>query len=230
MRTYPRAATSVQSRVPVVALQNSKNVLVRVCCFCLPWHRQRRQCGLAAHMQVEHRHIDVVEQLGVVLDRVARREEDDDLLLGVLAQEGEQQQEALVRLADDVALLERVVGRGRLVRVDVDVDRAGAERDAGEVSDLGGLRGREEHGLAVCEGQPSTMSDDRPEGKSRTILRISSSKPTSRIRSASSMMSVLRFEKTKPGVFCHLSTRVRRRGATADRGATAGPSIKRTWR
>jgi len=33
----PRAATSVQSRIPVGALQNSKNVFVRFCCFCLPW-------------------------------------------------------------------------------------------------------------------------------------------------------------------------------------------------
>ena len=33
----PRAATSVQSRIPVGALQNSKNVLVRFCCFCFPY-------------------------------------------------------------------------------------------------------------------------------------------------------------------------------------------------
>lgn len=32
----PRAATSVQRRIPVGALQNSKKVLVRFCCFCLP--------------------------------------------------------------------------------------------------------------------------------------------------------------------------------------------------
>lgn len=32
----PRAATSVQRRIPEEALQNSKKVLVRFCCFCLP--------------------------------------------------------------------------------------------------------------------------------------------------------------------------------------------------
>lgn len=38
----PRAATSVQSRIPVGALQNSKKVLVRFCCFCLPWKEVRK--------------------------------------------------------------------------------------------------------------------------------------------------------------------------------------------
>lgn len=33
----PRAATSVQRSVPVSALQNSKKVVVRFCCFCLPY-------------------------------------------------------------------------------------------------------------------------------------------------------------------------------------------------
>ena len=33
----PRAATSVQSRIPVGAAQNSKKVRVRFSCFCLPW-------------------------------------------------------------------------------------------------------------------------------------------------------------------------------------------------
>ena len=36
----PLAATSVQSKMPVSALQNSKNVLVRFCCFCLPYERK----------------------------------------------------------------------------------------------------------------------------------------------------------------------------------------------
>ncbi len=33
----PRAATSVQRRMPFSALQNSKQVEVRFCCFCFPW-------------------------------------------------------------------------------------------------------------------------------------------------------------------------------------------------
>lgn len=32
----PLAATSVQIRVPCLALQNSKKVFVRFCCFCFP--------------------------------------------------------------------------------------------------------------------------------------------------------------------------------------------------
>jgi hypothetical protein len=100
-------------------------------------------------MQVEDGHVDVVEQLAVVVDRLARREEDDDLLALVLLEEGEEEEEAPVRLADDVALLERRDGRGRRVGDDVDEERAGPERDAGEVGNLGRLRGREEHRLPV---------------------------------------------------------------------------------
>lgn len=33
----PLAATSVQTRTPCFALQNSKKVLLRLSCFCLPW-------------------------------------------------------------------------------------------------------------------------------------------------------------------------------------------------
>ena len=36
----PRAATSVHSNVPELALQNSKNVVVRFCCFCFPYMKQ----------------------------------------------------------------------------------------------------------------------------------------------------------------------------------------------
>ena len=37
LTSRPLAATSVQMRVPCLALQNSKKVFVRFCCFCLPW-------------------------------------------------------------------------------------------------------------------------------------------------------------------------------------------------
>ena len=40
-------------------------------------------------MEVEHRQVDVVEELGVVLHTVATAEEDNDLLLRVLLEEGE---------------------------------------------------------------------------------------------------------------------------------------------
>lgn len=35
----PRAATSVQSKMPDFAWQNEKNVHVRFCCFCLPYKK-----------------------------------------------------------------------------------------------------------------------------------------------------------------------------------------------
>jgi hypothetical protein len=47
-------------------------------------------------MQVQHRQINVVQQLCVVLDAIAARKEDDDFLLQVALEEGEEQQKALV--------------------------------------------------------------------------------------------------------------------------------------
>lgn len=116
------------------------------------------------HVKVEDRHVNVVEQLAVVLHRLARREEDDNLLLEVLAEEGEEEEEALVRLADDVTLLE-VLGRRRvLAGVDVDVERAGAEGHAGEVGDLRGLGGGEEHRLTVLCGREGVSTRSSMKG------------------------------------------------------------------
>jgi hypothetical protein len=101
------------------------------------------------HVKIKDRHIDVVEQLGMVFHRVATTEEHNDLLLKVLLEEREEEHEALIRVANDVALLEHVDGGSLLLVVDVDVEGSGTERDSGEVGDFGGLRGGEEHGLAV---------------------------------------------------------------------------------
>ncbi len=100
----PRAATSVQTRMPLVALQNSKKVAVRLACFCRPcwlngWligccvGQQMPRCEHVdnprrkprnAYVELQHGDIDVVEQFGVVFDRVARGKEHDHLLLQVL--------------------------------------------------------------------------------------------------------------------------------------------------
>lgn len=74
-------------------------------------------------VQVQHRAVNVVEQLGVVLDAVAAAEEDNDLLLLGLhfSQERKEQEEALVALAQDIALLQPVDGAVLLLLVDVDV-------------------------------------------------------------------------------------------------------------
>ena len=100
-------------------------------------------------VEVENGHVDVVQQLAVVLDTLAAREEDDDLLFEVLAEEREQEEESLVGIAHDVTLLE-VLGRRRVsVRVHVDVEGTRAERHASEIGNLGRLRSREEHRLSV---------------------------------------------------------------------------------
>lgn len=85
----------------------------------------------------------------MVLHRLATRKEDDDLLLQVLAQECEQQQEALVTVTHYVALLEVLCSRCVPVRVHVDVKRARSKRHPGEIRDLGGLRSREQHRLTI---------------------------------------------------------------------------------
>jgi hypothetical protein len=100
-------------------------------------------------MKMQHRHIDIVHQLPMIVHALTAREEHNDLLPHVLLQEREEQQEPPVGLADDVALLERGDGGGGFGGVDVNVERARAEGDSGEVGDFGSLGGGEEHGLAV---------------------------------------------------------------------------------
>lgn len=101
------------------------------------------------HVKMQHRHIDVVQQLPVVIHTLATRKEDDDLLAHVLLEEGEEEEEPTIRLADDVALLEGGDGGGGSGRVDVDVEGSRSEGDSSEIGDLGGLGGGEEHGLTV---------------------------------------------------------------------------------
>lgn len=81
----PRAATSVQRRMPDVALMNSKKVSVRFCCFCLPCYRRDSVCELRsqenAYVEIQHGHVDIIQKLCVVFDRIATGEEDDHFLL-----------------------------------------------------------------------------------------------------------------------------------------------------
>ena len=51
---------------------------------------------MTTYVKVQDRNVDVIQQLGVVFDRVAAREENDDLLLHVLFEEGEEEEEAAV--------------------------------------------------------------------------------------------------------------------------------------
>lgn len=112
----PRAATSVQRRIPEEALQNSKKVLVRFCCFCLPCV-SNSVCELIVdllaeqeeeeeetHMEIQYRHIDIIQQLSMILDTITTRKEDYNLLLHMFLQKREQQQEPSVARAYDVSL------------------------------------------------------------------------------------------------------------------------------
>lgn len=55
-------------------------------------------------MEVKDGNIDVVQQLGVVLDRIATREEDDHFLFHIFLEEGEEEEESAVGGTDNVAL------------------------------------------------------------------------------------------------------------------------------
>lgn len=86
-------------------------------------------------VKVEDRAVNVVEQLGVVLDGSATTEEDDNLLLLFLHahQEGEEENETLVSVAQDVALLQAVHGTELLLFVDVDIEGTGSQRDSSKI-------------------------------------------------------------------------------------------------
>jgi hypothetical protein len=62
------------------------------------------QSTRGTYMQIENRNINVVEQLGVVLDGVTTREENNDFFLQILLQECEQQHESLVGITNDITL------------------------------------------------------------------------------------------------------------------------------
>ena len=104
-------------------------------------------------VEIENLEVDVLEELGVVLDGVAGGEEDDDLLLLHLLEEGEEEKETLVGVDYDVALIQTLDCAELLLLVDVHVQGTGTERDTREILDFGGLCGGEEHGLTVLLGQ-----------------------------------------------------------------------------
>lgn len=74
-------------------------------------------------VKVEHRAVDIVEQLGIVLDGSTAAEEDNDLflLLVHLAQKGKQQNKASISIAQNIALLQAIDGTKLLLLVDIDI-------------------------------------------------------------------------------------------------------------
>lgn len=74
-------------------------------------------------VQIQDGAINVVEELGVVFDRVAAAEKHNDLLLLGLhsPQEGEEQDKSLVSVAQNVSLFKTIHSAVLLLLVDVDV-------------------------------------------------------------------------------------------------------------
>mmetsp|Transcript_86 Transcript_86/g.336 ORF Transcript_86/g.336 Transcript_86/m.336 type:complete len:256 (-) Transcript_86:293-1060(-) len=105
---------------------------------------------LLVAVNVLDRNVDVVQELRVKLHRVARREEDHDLLLlHVPLEEAEQQQEPSLAGRHAVPLLDVLSGGLRPVVVHADVHGRFSERELRQVRDLAGLGGAEEAGLPV---------------------------------------------------------------------------------
>mmetsp|Transcript_59862 Transcript_59862/g.120159 ORF Transcript_59862/g.120159 Transcript_59862/m.120159 type:complete len:337 (+) Transcript_59862:174-1184(+) len=100
-------------------------------------------------VDVHHGHVDVVEELGVVLDAVAARKEHHDLFVAVPLQKSEEQQEAFRRGAHDVALLQTPHRRLRFVVVHPHVHGLALDAEAGQVLHFLGLRRAEEHRLPL---------------------------------------------------------------------------------
>lgn len=61
----------------------------------------RRSC---TYVEIQDRHIDVVEQLAVILDRITAGEEHDNFLLHIFLEETEQKQESPIRVTNDISL------------------------------------------------------------------------------------------------------------------------------
>ena len=100
-------------------------------------------------VEIEDVEIDVVQELGVVFDRVAAAEEDDNLFFLHLFQEGEEKKEPLVGVTYDIALFEALHRAMLGLLTNIDIQRSRLEGDACEILNLGGLGCGEEHGLPL---------------------------------------------------------------------------------
>lgn len=121
---------------------------------------------------------------------VTAGEEHDNLLLEVFFKESEKKEEAAVRRAYDVALRKSRDRTCRLFLIHIDTKRARAEGYTSQILDFGRLCCGEKHRLPSLwkklKGGSKRTGDYVPFGRMAIIFFISSSKPTSNIRSASS--------------------------------------------
>ena len=86
-------------------------------------------------MEIQDGAVNIVEELRVVLDRVATAEEDNNLLLLGLhpSQKRKEQDESLVGVAEHIALFKAIHRAELLLFVDIDIKRSGSQRYPGEI-------------------------------------------------------------------------------------------------
>jgi len=101
-------------------------------------------------VQVQAWDVDVIEQLTVIFDRIARRKEHDDFsLLQILFEKREEQQEAHVTFTHYIALLQTLNSREFGLLLDPNVHGSLVERKFGKVLNLVGLSSGEKHCLPL---------------------------------------------------------------------------------
>lgn len=87
-------------------------------------------------MKVKDWYVNVVEELGVIFDRITTAEENNNFLLQILFEEGEQEKESPIRWAHNISLREGVYRTGCSMILDIDVNGAGSEGYTSEILDF----------------------------------------------------------------------------------------------
>lgn len=174
-------------------------------------------------MDVQHRQIDVVEQLRVVLDAVAAAEEHHHLLAAILLQERVEEEQPRLRGNDAVALLQPRGRRRRLLVVDSDVERL-LQGEPGEVLHLRRLREGDGRGLSGNRGE-GVRNRREKEGRAWRVGWRRRAAGLRRLRGGEEHRLPLRREE--PHDLPHLLLRAAKREARAGRRSVSQPRAGR---
>lgn len=63
------------------------------------------ECSICTHVNVHDRNVDVVQELRVEFNRLARRKKYHDLLGAILLEEGEKEEESRLRRTNHISLM-----------------------------------------------------------------------------------------------------------------------------
>lgn len=113
-------------------------------------HKQvKATTSIVTYMEIEDGHIDVVQQLSVILDRIAARKEYNNFLLHILLQKREKKKESPIGRANYVSLCQGINCAGGSSVFHIDMQSTRPEGYSCKVFDLCCCCGREQHGLTT---------------------------------------------------------------------------------